>query len=200
SGTTATDSSGDGYSATYVNTPTLGQSGALLASTDTSAAFNGVNEYIALPAQPFGNYSSGSAYTLSFETWFNAPVGGSGVILSQTGAGATPGSGVPAGYVPAVQLGTDGKLRSSLFWHGDVNAQIVSPSTTTYNDGRWHHVAVTYANGAETLYLDGVAVGQQTASVVAYAGQYNYFLATGYTASWSGGNSGWQFFNGKLDE
>jgi hypothetical protein len=45
-----------------------------------------------------------------------------------------------------------------------------------------------------------VAVGQQWANVVAYAGQYSYYLATGYTAWWAGGNNGWQFFSGKLDE
>src|SRR5947207_5298279 len=84
-------------------------------------------------------------YSLSFETWFNAPVGSSGVILSQTGAGDPQGSGVNSGHAAAAQVGTDVKLRSTLFWHGDTNARIVSPGATTYNDGRWHHVAVSYA-------------------------------------------------------
>ena len=79
-------------------------------------------------------------------------------------------------------------------------ARIVSPGAGTYNDGQWHHVAVTYANGVESLYLDGVLVGQQSAGEVAYAGGYDYFLGTGYTASWSGGNGGWHYFQGRLDE
>jgi large repetitive protein len=111
-----------------------------------------------------------------------------------------PGGTSPSGWIPAVHLGTDGKLRSSLFWHSDVNARLVSPGATTYNDGNWHHVAVTYANGVETLYIDGVQVGQQAQPEVAYSGSYNYYLGTGYAAGWTGGNGGWHFFGGKLDE
>ena len=85
-------------------------------------------------------------------------VGASGVILSQTGAGATPGGGAPAGWVPVVHLGTDGKLRSSLFWHNDTNARLVSPGATTYNDGQWHHVAFTRnsTTGVVQIFVDGV--------------------------------------------
>ena len=122
------------------------------------------------------------------------------MILSQTIAGATPGGAIAGGYVPVVQLGTDGKIRSTMFWHGDVNARIVSPGTTTYNDGQWHHVAVTSAGGIETLYLDGVAAGQQSRPQVAYAAAYSYVLGTGQTSQWAGGNGGWQFFSGQLDE
>ena len=60
-----------------------------------------------------------------------------------------------------------------MFWHGDVAARIVSPGTAAYNDGRWHHVAVTSASGIETLYLDGVVVGQQARPQVAYAAAYS---------------------------
>jgi hypothetical protein len=193
SGTTAVDSSGSGNSGTYVNSPTLGVPGVI--SGDTAVGLNGTNQYVSLPSQAFGAYGN----AVSFETWFNAPVGGSGVILGQVGSG-TPGSGQPYGYVPVLQLGTDGKLRSSMFWHGSVNSRVVSPGTTTYNDGNWHHIAVTYAGGIETLYIDGAAAGSQTASQVAYNSTYSYFLGTGYTNTWSGGNGGWQYFKGSLDE
>ncbi len=197
-GTSAWDSSGNGNHGVYVNNPMLGQPGAL--AGDTATSFNGVNQYVALPSAPFGNYGSSASYAITFETWFNAPAGASGVILGQTGAGATPGAGGANGYVPAVHLGTDGKLRSSLFWHGDVNARLVSPGAATYNDGNWHHVAVTYGNGVESLYIDGALVGQQAAAEVPYAGSYSYFLGAGYTPFWAGGNGGWHFFRGKLDE
>src|SRR5262249_4381625 len=153
----AVDSSGSGNDAAYVNNPTLGQSGALAGVTGTSASFDGATQYVQLSSSAFGSYGS----PLSFEVWFNAPVGSSGVILSQTGGGANPGGGGPAGWVPVIQLGTDGKLRSSMFWHGDVNARVVSPGATTYNDGQWHHVAVTYDGASESLYIDGAAVGQR---------------------------------------
>jgi hypothetical protein len=198
SGAIAVDTSGDGNSATYVNNPALNQLGAI--ANDTAVGFNGVNQYVSLPSVPFGNYGNGSSYNLSFEVWFNAIPGTSGVIFSQTANGATPGGGAPAGSVPVIHLGNDGKLRSTLFWHNDFNARLVSPGNTTYNDGKWHHVAVTYANGTESLYIDGAVVGQQTVGQFAYAAQYNYFLGTGYTASWSNGNGGWDYFKGALDE
>src|SRR5581483_1433614 len=62
SGTTAVDSSGNGANATYVNNPSLGQSGALGVG-DTSVAFNGTN-YVQLPAGQ-SDFSTG----FSFEVW-----------------------------------------------------------------------------------------------------------------------------------
>ena len=200
SGTTAVDTSGSGNDATYVNNPTLGQPGALAGSNGTAAAFNGINQYVALPGAPLGGYGAANDYALTFETWFNAPAGASGVIFGQTGGGASPGSGQPAGWVPGVHLGTDGRIRSSLFWHNNVNARLVSTGGATYNDGQWHHVAVTFGGGVETLYIDGALVGQQAAAEIAYAPAYNYYLGTGYTASWAGGNGGWHYFRGRLDE
>lgn len=196
SGAIAADASGHGQAATYVNQPLLGQAG--VTESSRAVTLNGVNQYVALPAAPFGNPAS-SDYALTFETWFRAAPGTGGVILSQTSSGATPGGAIPAGYVPVVHLGTDGKIRSTVFWHGDANARVVSPGATVYNDGLWHHVAVTTDGGVETLYLDGVVAGQQTQPQVAYASAYSYFLGTGQTSLWAGGNGGWQFFNGRLD-
>jgi hypothetical protein len=196
SGAVAADSSGGSQHATYVNQPVLGTPGV---GGSTAAEFNGVNQYVALPQAAFGDANQGNI-ALSFETWFRAAPGASGVILSQTAAGATPGGATPAGYVPVVHLGADGKVRSSLFWHGDVNSRLVSPGAAAYNDGQWHHVAVTYAAGVETLYLDGVLIGQQTRAQVPYAAAYSYFLGTGQTSLWPEGNGGWHFFSGSLDE
>ncbi len=194
SGSTALDASGNGHSGAYVNNPALGQPGAVAGGTAVS--LNGVNQYIALPPTPFGAYGG----PLSFETWFQAPLGASGTILSQTGGGTTPGGAASAGYVPVLHLGIDGRLRSSLFWHGDVGARLVTPGAASYNDGRWHHVAVSYSEGMESLYVDGALVAQQAAAQVPYAATHNYFLGTGYTAYWSAGNGGWHYFQGQLDE
>jgi hypothetical protein len=61
-------------------------------------------------------------------------------------------------------------------------------------------VAVTYANGVETLYIDGVAVGQLTKPAAIYSTEYRYFLGTGFAGGWTGGNGSWHFFQGRLDE
>jgi hypothetical protein len=158
------------------------------------------NQDAILPIIDAANYH----YTysaVSFETWFNVPTGSSGVILGQVD-GPAPGAGNPtAGWTPVVQLGTDGKLRSSMFWHGSSSNRLTSPGTTTYNDGQWHHVAVTYGSGTETMYIDGVAVAQQSlAQDTAPDYPYQYYLGVGYTGGWTGGNGGWQYLNGKLDQ
>jgi hypothetical protein len=108
-----------------------------------------------LPAAPFGNYpTSGSTtnYSLTFEIWFEAaPESPGGVILSQANGG---------GYVPAVMLGQDGKIYSSLFWLGSGSDTIASSST--YNDGKWRLVDATYSIGTQSLYIDGVLIGTQS--------------------------------------
>jgi hypothetical protein len=94
-------------------------------------------------------------------------------------------------------LGTDGKIHTSLFWHANTN--FVS-STATYNDGLWHQVAVTYSDGTESLYIDGVLVASNTGTEISYDPAYSYYLGTGETTYWAGSNGGWSFFRGQLDE
>jgi hypothetical protein len=200
-GVRATDASGNGNHATLVNSPTLGQPGALVRGTAVS--LNGRNQYVALPPAPFGSFpvlgTSTGSYALTFEAWFNAPPGAGGVILGQTGAGGVPGGGEPPGWVPAVHLGVDGVIRSSLFWHG-ATRRLTSADGVSYADGQWHHVAVTFGGGTETLYVDGVEAGHRADVQTAYAPAYDYFLGTGPTRAWIGGNDGWHFFEGRLDE
>jgi RHS repeat-associated protein len=163
---------------------------------DGAASFNGATSYIALPAAAFGNYptnASTTTYSLSFETWFKTA--SSGVILGQDD-GTTPG-GSPGGYVPAIYVDAAGDLRASMFWH-DSSLQLVSSST--YNDNQWHSLVDTYSNGTETLYVDGMALGSQSATEFPYASAYGYFLGTGDTTSWPSAASGWSYLNGALDE
>jgi hypothetical protein len=203
-GPTVVDGSGNENHGFFHNRPDLGQPGTVAGGT--AVRFNGVDQYVALPKAPFGNYVAGTAaattaYSLTFETWFNAPPGASGVILGQTGSGSTPGSDEqPSGWVPALRLDLDGAVRGSLFWHNSPVSGLLSPEDMEYDDGQWHHVAVTYADGVETLYIDGVRVDRVTNKLqFAYSRAYDYFLGTGYTKNWFGGNGKWFFFKGRLD-
>lgn len=174
----------------------LGLPGAV--GNETAVRFNGTNAYVRLPAGAFGSYpTSGSTtnYAVSFVAWFNTTSGG--VVLGQTGNSSYPGGGAPAGWVPAAYVGTDGRVRISLFWH-DTVTPLVSPGT--YNDGQWHQLVAVYGNGTETLYLDGQAVAQRSEPAVAFASSYAYYLGAGYTGQWPATNDGWFFFNGRLDE
>lgn len=197
-GATVNDSA-DANPATYRGSVTLVPS-ELPGAPGKAALFNGTSDYIQLPAAPFGAYpTSGNTpdYVLSFETWFKTT--GSGVILGQTNAAGTPGGPAPSGWVPAAYVDTTGRVRASMFWHGDPLRQIVSP--LAYNDGEWHHLVDVYNNGTEYLYLDGTLIGTQVWNEFAYSSTYYYYLGTGYAAgTWPNTNGGWFFFGGRLDE
>ena len=196
--TTAADSSGNGNNLTYVN-PTageFGQPGALAGDADTAITLDGTDQYATIPSTVF-QFPGGGDQT--FETWFKTT--SSGVLLSVTGAGSVPGSaGQPSGWVPALYVGTDGKVYASMFWHGSTGAQVVSPGA--YNDGTWHHVADVYSGGTETLYIDGNLIGTMTgdSQVDFNGGAYSYYLGTGFANGWAASNQSWFYFNGSLDD
>lgn len=133
----------------------------------------------------------------AFHCRFKTTTGG--VIVSQAAPGAKPGAGAPAGYVPMLHVGLDGLLRSSLYWYGDINARLVSAKPV--NDGQWHDVRLISEGGREGLSVDAsMTLAMLSRQRVEYAGgRYSYFLGTGYTAQWAGGNGGWHFFQGEIE-
>jgi hypothetical protein len=158
--------------------------------------FDGSTGVVNLPNNflPFPT-SGTSTKPLSFATWFRTT--GGGVILGQEGAGAS-------GYVPAVYVGTDGKLYAQMFWNGAGNPVV---STGTVNDGQWHQVAVTYNGTKETVYLDGAAITTVPFTQTAYnSSGYSYTLGSGMASSIDGWpaapapSHGLYYFKGQLDE
>ncbi|MGP3913445.1 LamG-like jellyroll fold domain-containing protein [Nonomuraea sp. 10N515B] len=131
---------------------TLGQPGALVATTDTAATF-AAGSVVKLPSNTVPHLGD----QMSVETWFKTTQ--SGVIMA---AGTTQnGSGLAQGAM--LYVGTDGKLRGSL---DAVTTPITS--TNTVNDGQWHHVALTVAGQDQTLYLDGQQAGSMTGTVATW--------------------------------
>ena len=105
---------------------------------------------------------------------------------------------VPAGqtttdYVPALYVGTDGRLYAEI-WDGAVNP-IQSP--TLVNDGQPHHAVLIVSNDTESLYLDGVLVGGFHGPVQPVDLTYDQ-LDTGLTPGWPAGNGGYDPFVGTL--
>ena len=189
----STTSSTGSNNATNVNTTaaTTGKidGGASLASASSN--------YLSLPAADFGSYpTSGNTntYVLTFETWFKTS--STGVILGQSNSVTPPSNAT--GYVPAIYIDSNGKIRASAFWHNAVTNQILTSSS--YNDGLWHHLVNVYNNGVETLFIDGSSVGTQNMAEYGYANPYVYFLGTGYSNNWPLTNNGWFYFNGTIDE
>ena len=163
---------GDGrYS--YVN---LG-AGSPFADGTSAASFNGSNSNLALPQ----NLINGTG-SMSLGMWFkstatNAP------LLSYTQSPVTDGTST-AGYVPAVYIGSSGKLHG-LFFASSGATEI--NSSNAVNDGNWHYLVLSYSNagsGSQTLYLDGTAAGSTTGAVNASGFLYDYVGAGFLGGAW----------------
>jgi hypothetical protein len=157
--------------------------------------FNGIDGYVKLPNNSIPFPTSGQQNgALSFTAWFQTLSGG--VIIGQQGGPAFGGQ--PAGWVPGVYVGTDGKLWAQMFWNGSVQ-QVSSPNAV--NDGQFHFVAISSNGTTESVYLDNRLIGTTSGLQVAYNTNYFYQLGTGYTAGdWKSVPGGWYAFQGLLDE
>jgi RHS repeat-associated protein len=188
------------YNGTYSNV-TLGQPGSLPGSTATSASFNGTSSYMQLPASLASNASYLAGGYLSVSLWFKTTTD-NGVLFSYQSnpisAGTTTGS-----YVPALYVGSDGKLNGELW--GSVNPTVSSSSVA---DGNWHYVVLTAAGNTQSLYLDGALVGNQT-GLVGLAGQSYAYVGAGFIGgSWpdeshhlQSGSTGYAtYFNGNVSD
>ncbi len=110
------------------------------------------------------------------------------------------------GWVKSTTSGTEMTVvsKSSNFWLGlnygkaaiyDWTASTTCQTTTTYNDGNWHHLAATLSSGVSNgsiIYVDGVQ--QETCT-------WTPLNQTGYVAIGAAKAVAWQqFFNGQIDE
>jgi len=125
----------------------------------------------------------------TIEAWFKTT--GGGVILGYQGS-PTNSPGQPAGWVPALYVGTDGKL------YGDVWSLPQVFSNGAVNDGRWHQVTLVVdgASDAQSLYLDGQLAGTGVGSITDFGGTYDQ-IGTGYTDGWTAAPGGWYGFTGQ---
>ncbi|GAB1510927.1 RHS repeat-associated core domain-containing protein [Actinophytocola sp. KF-1] len=177
--------------ATY-SSVTLGAAGALAGGGGTAAAFNGTSSRVDLPKGVVKKTRDGAV-----ELWFKATTTGTGGPLlgyQDKAFGTAPTRGVPVLYV-----GMDGKLR------GQFGAAAVAPMTSplAVNDGAWHHVVLSSLGTTQTLYLDGVRIGQTTATLdhaLLTFNQLGAATATNPTAWPQWGSAATRYFAGAIDE
>ncbi|WP_149259133.1 LamG-like jellyroll fold domain-containing protein [Actinomadura sp. K4S16] len=132
----------------------------------TAAAFDGTTSIVRLPLDDQVQTSPGS-----IEMWFKVPVGSTagGVLFDEESEPVGP---VAGNYVPALYIGTDGKVHGK-FWDTDGTTEVLA-SGQKVNDGVWHHVALAAGTNAQTLYLDGVAQGSLSAPLATTGVNYVY--------------------------
>jgi hypothetical protein len=148
--------------------------------------FDATDDYCRLPTN-FFNPDSGTPFTVSL--WFKTST--TGMILGQEN-GATPGSG--SGWVPAIYVDTNGKLRTSCFWGGTTTNQ--STSVTSVNDNLWHQITVTFESTSHKSFLDGILFDTISKTQTNYSATYYYYVGSGKNSSWT--NTGNMTFSGNI--
>jgi len=192
SGTTIYDLSGNDHDSSL-------QSGAGF-SADNGGVFstNGSSSWIKLETDFLGATELNADAHFTISMWFRTVEGSSGMLLSQTN-NATIGLGTS--WVPAIYVGTDGKLRVSCFW-GSATTNQTTVDIPDLRDNKWHNVVVTYAGtgaGAHKTYVDGILKGSLTKNQSSYSSNYYYYVGGGKGDSWaSTGANHW--FNGNFGD
>ena len=69
---------------------------------------------------------------------------------------------------------------------------MLTTASGVYNDGAWHHVAVTYGGGTFTLWVDGVSKATRAFTASATVSTTNMWIG--------GDNFFGRYFNGNIDE
>lgn len=183
SGTAWTNMSGSGNNGTLTNGPIFNSDNKGSISTD------GTNSYISLPINFF---SHAATNPFSCSLWFSSTQTTGGTIFGQQSS-ANPSSS-PNGWVPVIYLMSDGRIRSEPFWTGAISNTIIS--TSSFNNGSWTNVVITFNSGTHQMYINSAYIGQRTGlNQTFYSSTYYYFVGAGHSA---GRSLGTHFFNGKV--
>jgi hypothetical protein len=181
SGTVWTDLSPVGNNGTLVNGV------AYNSSFNGILNFDGINDYVSIPNN-FINWTSGQSFTIS--VWFRTTT--SGIILGQQNG---PNPTQTDAYVPAIYVGTDGKIHISAFWGGATDNKSIS--TVSVTDNNWKNITVVFVNGEQRSYLNGQIYSSLAKGQVSYTSTYYYFIGSGRYDGWSDSNFN-PYFNGDI--
>ncbi|MFE6055313.1 LamG-like jellyroll fold domain-containing protein [Kitasatospora sp. NPDC056446] len=178
--------------ATYNNTA-LGGDGPF--ADAKAAGFDGTSSFLKMPSTV--QVSTGND---SVELWFTMNSGSTagGVLFDYAGAPINSDNPRANNWVPALYVGTDGKLRGKFWDQYGTNWQIVTPGTV--NDGKWHHTVLAANATGQTLYLDGKQVGYTNGTRAASASDHVY-VGAGESYSWPAGPTNQLgYFPGRIAE
>ena len=162
-----------------------------IASTTSHYAmdFDGSNDVISFTGSAHNTAFSNNTQTV--ELWFKT-TDATGPMLGYSGTNY-PSS--QSSFVPILGL-VNGKIRGE-FWTNSSTNTITS--FTNYNDGNFHHVALTSNGTSYSMYVDGVLLYSFNGTV---NNSWANFMTVG--ASFSTANrgypSGWNFFDGEIAE
>jgi N-acetylneuraminic acid mutarotase len=174
-GTTATDSSGNNRHGTYVATPTFNVAGALRGTSNKAITLNGSTQYVDLGSNAALNPTAAT----TVEAWFKTTSAATMNIYRWRSSG--------------VDLRINGGTLQGVVYNASTSALLNSPRK--YNDGKWHHAALTFDGTTVRLYVDAYLVAS-----AALAGPVFYDTVTSGAAIGRDGNASSGYWSGSLDE
>jgi len=140
--------------------------------------FSGATQYLVRNTPSF-TFGATSSFTVSF--WMFKPTLTYGIALMNS-------SGTNGNFIWNFQTGTTGSFQFGTNKQGSAWAWAQS----TYATNQWYHVVGTFANGAMTLYIDGVQAATNTyVHTGALAVNLPFYVGRGH-----GGN----YYSGKIDD
>jgi len=127
---------------------------------------------------------------LTIELWFKTTTTTGGKLIER---GTT--QGLSGGYDRHIWMSDDGRISFGI--HNTIGYSITS--TSSYNDGNWHHVAATFSGNGMVLYIDGNLIGTNSnnSSNANWDGYWK--IGYGYCNLWIPTSTSW-YFTGNIDE
>jgi len=177
SGTTAVDGSGNGHAGTLI-----GGASWVAGKKGNAVALNGSTGYVSLPADILTDISD---FTVATWVYWNA---------SQTWARVFDFGSGTGHYMFLTPRNSAGVARFAITVNGGYGEQGINASAALPT-GQWVHVAVTLTGSVGTLYVNGAAVGSNSAMVCAP------FRLQRTANNWIGRSQyADPYLNGKIDE
>ena len=164
SGTIWRDLSGNNNNGNLVSSPSF---------TDNVFNFTG-NNYITTPLNIYSQDNS----IFSINLWFKATA--NGVILGQTTAA---NNGTNDGWVAAVYIDSNNKLRVTCFWGIGTGGGYVTSNDVIYN--KWYNIVHTFdSSNNRRVYIDGLLVSTINGAQASYSSTFYLILGAGAANSW----------------
>ena len=139
SGTTATDSSGNGYNGTL-----SGNGGATWVTgfSGDGIQFNGTSNWVTFGTGP--SVSGTNNFTVA--AWIKTTATAQGVIIQQRD---------PGGFNGEYQLSVNANGTVAFYLYGSGTYEFNFATTATVNDGNWHHIVAVRSGLTGSIYIDG---------------------------------------------
>lgn len=158
-----------------------------------AAMFNGSTNSITTPVQGMA-----APQVFSYEMWFRTTTTRGGELMSFV----TPQSGsIAASENRVLYMLNNGQLRFGLTPGASTTLYLTSqPESVAFNNGKWHHVAVTMSSAGIKLFMDGARTNYSPGVTSGPVSTGSWIIGTGTASTWPNNMPTSTFYQGELDD